>query len=66
MCVGSKPKAPNLPVAPPPVQMQDESAKQSGEAERRRRRSASGYQSTVLAGQPSQTGRPALKTELGS
>ncbi|EGR2972440.1 hypothetical protein [Vibrio parahaemolyticus] len=66
MCLSSGPSEPTpLPKAPPPIQMQDEAAKQASQAERKRRRSTSGYQSTVLAEPQSQTGRPALKTELG-
>ncbi|ENC6709924.1 hypothetical protein ABKY54_004534 [Vibrio harveyi] len=64
MCLSSGPSAPKpQPIAPPPIQMQDEAAKQVGNAERRRRRSASGYQSTILA-QPS-TGGGQLKSALG-
>ncbi|WP_259556283.1 hypothetical protein [Vibrio harveyi] len=67
MCT-SGPKAPDpVPTPPPAIQMQDEAAKQAGEAERRRRRSASGRQSTILA-QPqtaADTARPTQKTMLG-
>ncbi|EKC5520918.1 hypothetical protein OP256_001282 [Vibrio parahaemolyticus] len=66
MCLSSGPSEPKpLPKAPPPIQMQDEAAKQASQAERKRRRATSGYQSTILASPQTQTSRPALKTELG-
>lgn len=69
MCLTSSPSAPKqLPVAPGPIQSQDTAGQQAAEAERKRRASAQGYQSTILSQPLGSTGGTSSnqpKTVLG-
>ena len=66
MCVGGTPKVPEQPVAPPPIQGQDDAMIQSRDDERRRRAAQTGSASTILTGPTGQSPTGQGKTLLGA